>query len=473
MNSENNFPNLPQNIEAEMALLGAIFANNHAYEAVSELLRAEHFALGQNKRVYEACGKLIDRGQIADQVTLRTFFEADEGLSKMGGTAYLKELTGSAVGIINAGEYARIIYDLYLRRELIHLSENIAKRAYSGDVEDSGVRQIERAEQDLYDLATTGQYEGGFCDFEGAVKDAVSSTIAASRWGEDFPGVVTRINELDEKMGGLFRSDLVMLAGRPSMGMRALITKIALNAATSHIQSNGEKGGVVGIFSLDVSAQMYGRQAIAELMQLPSDGQKPKSISSLEGENLVAASRSFFGLPIFIDDTPALTCSALRTRARRLKRQHGLDLIVVDYLQLIAAPAKQLNDERLQDYSAITRELKTLARELAVPVLLLCQLSDAVDKRDDKRPQIADLRKFGPIERDADLILFMFKESYYLEQERPVREQDESDIPYRNRIERWEELCKSVLGKVDVIIARNRYGLKGTVTLHSEQAMHQ
>lgn len=274
-------------------------------------------------------------------------------------------------------------------------------------------------------------------------------------------------------MGGLFRSDLVMLAGRPSMGMRALITKIALNAATSHIQSNGEKGGVVGIFSLDVSAQMYGRQAIAELMQLPSDGQKPKSISSLEGENLVAASRSFFGLPIFIDDTPALTCSALRTRARRLKRQHGLDLIVVDYLQLIAAPAKQLNDERLQDYSAITRELKTLARELAVPVLLLCQLSDAVDKRDDKRPQIADLRKFGPIERDADLILFMFKESYYLEQERPVREQDESDIPYRNRIERWEELCKSVLGKVDVIIARNRYGLKGTVTLHSEQAMHQ
>jgi len=454
----------PHNVEAEKALLGAIFANNRAYEAVSEFLKPEHFALGQNGRIFAACAKLVERGQIADPVTLKNFFEQDQSLAEVGGPAYLAELAGSAVGIINAGEYGRLVYDLFLRRELIALGEDVVERAYGGDVETNAVQQIEQAEQGLYDLATRGEYEGGFQPFKASVIDAIEMAEKAHKREGSLAGIGTGFTDIDKMLGGLHPSDLIILAGRPSMGKTALATNIAFNAAYSHAKSKGGEGGIVGFFSLEMSAEQLASRILSEQTDISSDRMRKGELTNEEFNRLVVASQTLHQIPIFIDDTPALTVSALRTRARRLKRQHGLAFIVIDYLQLIASPGSH-SDNRVQEVSEITRGLKTLAKELDVPVLALSQLSRAVEQRDNKRPQLSDLRESGSIEQDADVVMFIFREEYYLERDEPAQRQEENDDKFFDRRQRWEERLESVRNVAEVIVAKQRHGPIGTVKL--------
>ncbi len=458
------FRSPPHNIDAEKALLGAIFANNRAYEAVSEFLKPEHFAIGQNGRIFEACAKLVERGQIADPVTLKNFFEQDQALAEIGGPAYLAELASSAVGLINAGEYGRLVYDLHLRRELINLGEDVVERAYGGDVDETATGQIERAEQGLYDLATRGEYEGGFQPFKTSVIDAIEMAEQAHKREGSLAGVGTGFTDIDKMLGGLHPSDLIILAGRPSMGKTALATNIAFNAAYTHAKSKGGEGGIVGFFSLEMSAEQLASRILSEQTDISSDRMRKGELSNEEFNRLVVASQTLHQIPIYIDDTPALTVSALRTRARRLKRQHGLAMIVIDYLQLIASSGSR-SDNRVQEVSEITRGLKTLAKELDVPVLALSQLSRAVEQRDNKRPQLSDLRESGSIEQDADVVMFIFREEYYLERDIPAQRQDESDEKHFDRKKRWEERLEIVRNVAEVIVAKQRHGPIGTVKL--------
>ncbi len=462
----------PHNYEAEKALLGAIFANNNAYDRVSDILRPEHFADPVHGRIYEATSKLIERGQIADPITLKNFFEQDGSLAEVGGTQYLAEIAGSMVSIINAAEYGRTIYDLYLKRQLIDLGENIVNESYSPEVEDTAVHLIEEAEQRLYDLATTGEFEGGFQTFKSSIVSAVEMAEAAHRRDGHLSGISTGFRDLDGLLGGLHPSDLLILAARPSMGKTALATNIAFNVAYDYRAETDEfgnknvtDGGVVGFFSLEMSAEQLASRILSEQAEIASDKMRRGALSNEEFDKLVVASQQLHRLPIFIDDTPALSVSALRTRARRLKREHGLGLIVVDYLQLMESSTRR-GDNRVLEISEITRGLKTLAKELDVPVIALSQLSRAVEQREDKRPQLSDLRESGSIEQDADAVMFIFRESYYLERGEPVMRQDEAADKFAERHERWETRLNEVRHQTELLIAKQRHGPTGTVRLY-------
>ena len=456
---------LPHNIEAEKALLGAIFANNRAYEMVSDYLDPGHFALAQHGRIYEACSKLIERGQIADSITLQRYFQQEESLGEIGGPAYLDEITTSAVTVINAQEYGRIIYDLYLKRELINLGEDVVNRAYKGEVDDTATTQIEIAEKSLYDLATSGFYEGGFLAFKDSILKAIEVAESAHKREGKLAGVGSGFRDLDRLLGGLHPSDLIILAGRPAMGKTALATNIAYNAAKDYLEAQGEEGAVVGFFSLEMSSEQLAARILSEQSNISSDRMRKGELTNEEFTRLVQASQALHQVPVFIDDTPALTVSALRTRARRLKRQHKLGLIVVDYLQLISGSAGSRNDGRVQEVSEITRGLKTLAKELHVPVVALSQLSRQVENREDKRPQLADLRESGSIEQDADVVTFIYRDEYYLEKAEPKQRADESTDKYAQRIANWEERLARVQNIAEVIIAKQRHGPIGTIRL--------
>ena len=456
---------LPYNIEAEKALLGAIITDNRAFERVAEFLTAEHFAIPEHGRIFETCRTLIDRGQMASHVSLTPLFETDEALVSIGGTNYLAELAGSAVTIINSGEYGRIIYDLHLKRELIHLGEDIVNEAFDPGVDITATQQIEMAEQHLYDLATEGNYEGGFQDFQKSVLDALRMAETAHKRDGALAGVTTGLKDLDQMLGGLHKSDLLILAGRPSMGKTALATNIAYNAAYSHFKTAGEEGAVVGFFSLEMSAEQLAARILSEQVELSSDKMRKGLLTNDEFVRLATISNSINRMPMFIDDTPALSISAIRTRARRLKRKHNLGLIVVDYLQLISANPGSRDNGRVQEVSEITRGLKTLAKELEVPVIALSQLSRAVEQRDPPRPQLSDLRESGSIEQDADVVMFIYREEYYLERKKPSHRADEDVSKYAEREGRWEDTLKRVKNTADVIIAKQRHGPIGDVKM--------
>ncbi len=455
----------PHNVEAEKALLGAMFVNNKAYEKVSEFLRPEHFAVAQHGRVFMASAKLIERGQMADPVTLKRYFEQEQSLAEIGGQAYLLELAHSATTVINAGEYGHLIYDLYLKRQLIDVGEDIVNEAYGGEVDETATTQIEKAEQRLYDLATKGEYEGGFEAFKASMNKALAMAEVAYKREGRLAGVTTGFTDLDKLLGGLHPSDLVILAGRPAMGKTALATNIAYNAAYSYKQSQGAEGAVVGFFSLEMSSEQLASRILSEQTNISSDAMRKGQISNDEFTRLVQASNVLNDIPIFIDDTPALTVSALRTRARRLKRQHNLGLVVVDYLQLVSSTLGSRTDNRVQEVAEITRGLKTLAKELNVPVLALSQLSRQVESREDKRPQLADLRESGTIEQDADVVMFIFREEYYVDQKKPMQRDDEDDIRFAARTEKWMERKEKVANLAEAIIAKQRHGPVGAVTL--------
>lgn len=461
----------PHNFEAEQALLGAILLNNRAFERVSEFLRPEHFADPVHGRIFAACGKLIERGQIANPVTLKTFFETDGGLAEIGGTPYLAQLANAVVSIINADDYGKLIHDLHLRRELIDIGQTLVNEAFEPDLDRSAMDQIGGAEAKLYELATTGQTEGGFEAFGTVLVEAVKQAEAAHKRQGKLSGVPTGLIDMDKRLGGLHPSDLLILAGRPSMGKTSLATNIAFNAAKAYkeeVDALGNKvavdGAKVAFFSLEMSAEQLAARILAEQAEISSHKIRQGEMSNEEFERLVVAAQELHRLPLFIDDTPALSISAVRTRSRRLKRQHGLGLIVVDYLQLLRGSGSH-SENRVQEVSEITRGLKALAKELDVPVIALSQLSRAVEQREDKRPQLADLRESGSIEQDADVVMFVYREQYYLERAEPGRRPEETDEKFNERYSKWHERLMEVVNTAEVIVAKQRHGPVGTVRL--------
>ncbi|MHB1217957.1 MAG: replicative DNA helicase [Alphaproteobacteria bacterium] len=455
----------PHNVEAEMALLGAILTNNRAYERVSEFLLPQHFYDPTHERIFAAIMKLIEQGQIADPVTLKNFFEQGGDLEQIGGPQYLARLASSVVTLVNAGDYGRTIYDRFLRRQLIAISEDTADSAYGYDLDVPANAQIERTEQALFDLATSGQYGQGFKTFGKVLTEAVQIAEAAYKRDGQTTGIATGFTELDAKLGGLHSGELIVLAARPSMGKSALATNIAFNAARAFREETDETGkqkvvdgAVVGFFSLEMSSEELGTRILAEESKISSHKIRKGEISQTEFPEIVRAAQSLSRAPFFIDDTPALSVSAMRTRARRLKRQHGLSLIVVDYLQLLRPSGESRHDSRVQEVAEITRSLKALAKELDVPVLALAQLSRGPEQREDKRPQLADLRESGTIEQDADVVMFIYREEYYLQRQEPSTGTSEHA--------KWQEDMAKVHNLAEVIVGKQRNGPTGTVRLY-------
>jgi len=461
----------PHNVEVERALLGAILLNNRAYEKVQEFLSPEHFTEAVNGRVYTALTKLIEQGHPANAVTLKTYLERDELVIAAGGMKYLAGLSNSMVTVINAADYGRMIYDLHLRRELINLGEDMVNAAYEVQVDESANDQIETSEQRLFDLASSGAAEGGFKSFEKALTDAIDLATTAHKRDGALAGVTTGLQDLDNKLGGMHPSDLVILAGRPSMGKTALATTIAFNAADYYRTTDRpeDRGKQVAFFSLEMSAEQLATRILAERAKISSHDIRTGRLNSDDFGRMVGASTELNELPLLIDDTPAVTISTIRTRCRRIARQKGLGMIVIDYLQLIAASRGERSENRVQEISSITRGLKALAKDLNVPVMALSQLSRAVEQREDKRPQLADLRESGTIEQDSDVVMFVFREQYYLERAgEPVQRPEERDEHFVSRRDRWQQDCERAHNVAEVIVAKQRHGPVGTVKLHFE-----
>ena len=459
----------PSNAEAEQALLGAILVNNRAYEQVSEFLRSEHFMEHLHGQIFKAIGQQLENGQEANPTTLKFYFENNAALAEIGGNSYLSRLAANAVTVINSRDYGHTIHDLYLRRQLIDLGEDTVNEAYERDLEDAAVNQIERAEQRLYDLATIGDYHGGFRDFTTVLTETIKIAETAYKRDGRLTGVGTGLTDIDNLLGGLHPSDLIILAGRPSMGKTALATNIAYHAANTYrteVDEFGNEeivdGAMVAFFSLEMSAEQLATRILAEKSGVGSEHIRRGKLTNSEFQKLVQASHELQRAKIFIDDTPALTVSALRTRARRLKRQHSLGLIVIDYLQLVAGTSKR-NDNRVQEVSEITRGLKTLAKELDVPVLALSQLSRQVELRDDKRPQLSDLRESGSIEQDADVVMFIFRDEYYVSRREPREDTPEHHV--------WQEEMDQVHNLAEVIVAKQRHGPTGKLLLHFNELL--
>ncbi len=459
----------PHNLDAEQALLAAILSNNLAYEKVGEFLRPDHFYNPVFGRIFGAISIVIERGQKADAITLRHFFASDAEIQQLGGADYLAQLAGSYVSIINAADYGHTIHDLYLRRALVDIGTDTVNKAFEGDVAAPAIGQIEEAEQSLFQLATTGDLRGGFVSLKDSLHLARQMAEAAHKRDSHISGVPTKLRDLDFKTGGLQPSDLVILAGRPSMGKTALATNIAFNAARAFMETGGKEGAVTGFFSLEMSAEQLATRLISEYTRIPSNEIRRGQIRTDQFDVIVDGIRQLERVPLYIDDTPALSVAALRTRARRMKRSaHGLGLIVIDYLQLMQGAGNRREENRVLEISEITRGLKALAKELNVPVLALSQLSRAVEQREDKRPQLSDLRESGAIEQDADVVMFVFREEYYHSRSQPTQLANETRERFETRYQEWMEKGNRVNNIAEVIIAKQRHGPIGTVELHFE-----
>lgn len=454
----------PNNIEAEQALLGAVLINNDAFYRVSDFLKSAHFYEPLHRKIFEVAGELIRMGKIANPVTIKTFLPADEKVGDMTVAHYLARLAAEAVTVINAADYGRAIYDLATRRALITVGEDMVNIAYDAPVDMSPSDQIEDAERRLFELAETGRYDGGFESFTDAVKTAVDMANAAYMRDGHLSGISTGMRDLDRRMGGLQPSDLVIIAGRPGMGKSSLATNIAFNIAHAYEpaqQADGSfkaaNGGVVGLFSLEMSSEQLATRIISEQTEIPSSKIRRGEITEADFEKLVACSQMMQNIPLYIDQTGGISIAQLAARARRLKRQRGLDLIIIDYIQLMTGSSKRGNENRVQEITEITTGLKALGKELGVPVIALSQLSRQVESRDDKRPQLSDLRESGSIEQDADVVLFVFREEYYLKNKEPK--------PGTLEYTQWETEMGEARGKAEVIIAKQRHGPTGTVPM--------
>lgn len=448
----------PHSYEAEQALLGSLLHNNMAFERVAEFLKPEHFSDPTHARIYEAISTLLSRGHIADPITLKEYFDRDETLVDVGRGRYLAQLAGSVISIINTEDYGRKIYDFYLRRQLIDIGEGIVNDAHTYELDVVASDQIEVAEKKLFDLATIGVQERGLQSFSSALKQALTNAEIAYKRDSHVVGVTTGFKKVDEYLGGFHPSDLIILAGRPSMGKTALATNFAFNAARAALEK--KEGAGVAFFSLEMSSEQLANRLLGQESGLSSDLIRRGDIGKSDFPRLVEVSNRLNSIPFFIDDTPALSVAALRTRARRLMRQESLGMIVIDYLQLLSGAGKKSAENRVLELSEITRGLKALAKELNVPILALSQLSRAVEQRDDKRPQLADLRESGSIEQDADLVMFIYREEYYLARKKPTGGDD--------KLAEWERSLNAVANIAELIIAKQRHGPIGTVQLHFE-----
>ncbi|MCY3982392.1 MAG: replicative DNA helicase [Roseovarius sp.] len=458
---------LPYSIEAEQLLLGAILGNNEIYDKVADMLNSEHFYDPVHSRIYELSGSRINNGNLASPITLKAFLEDDPGLRELGGASYLAKLAGSAISTYAARDYAQMIHDMAIRRALISLGHEISDKASKADIDSGPNEQIVDAEQKLYRLSEQGQSETGFKTFLRAATDAVQMANSAYKRDGKLIGISTGLTDLDRKLGGLHKSDLLIIAGRPSMGKTSLACNIAFSVARSYkrgILSDGTEGavegGIVGFFSLEMNAPQLAVRILSDASGVPSHQVRQGDMTESEFRDFVQAARTLEACPLNIDDTPALTIMEISARARRLKRSHGLDALFVDYLQLIRPVSSK--DSRVNEVSEITQGLKAIAKELDIPVVALSQLSRQVENRDDKRPQLSDLRESGSIEQDSDVVMFVFREEYYAEREQPSEDAGEE------KIAKWKERMERLSNKAELIIGKQRHGPIGTVNLSFE-----
>ncbi|HXL64165.1 MAG TPA: replicative DNA helicase [Xanthobacteraceae bacterium] len=461
----------PHNIEAEQALLGAILVNNEAFYRVSDFLEPKHFLETIHQRVFELAASLIRAGKLATPVTLKTFLPAELDIAGLSLNQYLARLAAEATTIINAEDYGRTVYDLSIRRDLITIGEDMVNLAYDAPVDATPQSHIEDAERKLYELAEAGRYESGFQRFAQALTTAVDLAALAYQRDGNLSGLATGLTDLDSRMGGLQSSDLIILAGRPGMGKTALATNIAYNVARAwagETRTDGHmatvNGGIVGFFSLEMSAEQLATRIISEQTGIPSNKIRRGAIDEADFEKIKDVSIELQNLPFYVDETGGLSIGQLAARARRLKRQRGLDLLVIDYIQLLQGTTRRSSENRVQEVTEITTRLKALAKELNVPIVALSQLSRQVEAREDKRPQLSDLRESGSIEQDADVVLFVFREEYYHQMRKPTEAS-------REKFAEWLAEGERVGGKAEVIIGKQRHGPTGTIELQFDAAV--
>ena len=452
----NDINQLPNNVEAEQAVIGSVLTTNEIFDDVSSIISEKTFFDPLHQKIYSAINNLIYKGLLANPITLKSYFENEK--DELNIPEYLIKITKFATSSRQSIEYSKIIYDMYVRRELIKISENIIDNAKISDLNISGQSIIEESEKTLYDLAEKGSFNSSLIKFDYAVRQTIERASSAYKNEEGIVGVPTGLRDLDDRLGGLHKSDLIIIAGRPSMGKTALATNIAFHAAKK-IQETGEKGSIA-FFSLEMSSEQLSTRILAEQSRIKSNDIRRGKISEEQFEQFIETSKNISELPLFIDETPAISIAALSNRARRIKRLYGLDLIVIDYIQLMKATFA-LKEGRVQEISEITQGLKALAKELAVPVLALSQLSRAVETRDDKKPLLSDLRESGSIEQDADVVMFVYRESYYLKNKEPR--------PATVEHAEWQAKMNEISHLAELIIGKQRHGPTGNIMLEFEE----
>ncbi len=451
----NNFKELPNNIEAEQAVLGSILLTNEIFDEINTIISNKNFYDPMHQKIFAAIENLIFKGMLANPITLKNYFENEK--DEINVPEYLVKVTKFSTSTRQAIEYSKIIYDMFVRRELIKISENTIDSAKLNDLNVTGQNIIENSEKLLFDLAEKGSFNSSLVKFDEAMKLTIEMASNAYKNEEGIVGVPTGLRDLDDRLGGLHNSDLLIIAGRPSMGKTALATNIAFNAAQK-LQESGKKSSVA-FFSLEMSSEQLSTRILAEQSRIKSNDIRRGRISDEQFDKFIETSKNISELPLYIDETPAISIAALSNRARRIKRIYGLDLIVVDYIQLMRA-VHTFKDGRVQEISEITQGLKALAKELSVPVLALSQLSRAVEQRDDKKPQLSDLRESGSIEQDADVVMFVYREAYYLERKEPR--------PATAEHADWQAKMNEVSNLAEIIIGKQRHGPTGNVMLEFE-----
>ena len=460
------------NFEAEIAIIGCLLWDNRSYEKIADFLHDQHFSDENNKRIYSVIKKLLDQNILVTPITLKNYLK-ENNEDALDNYTYLNKIKDTAPSTHNAFQYGRLLYDLHIKRSLISIGNEIIQNTIENKKDLDGENLIEIAEHNLFNLSQSGSIDRKHLMFKDALKNAIDIIDKAFKRDGKIAGLPTGLKDLDKKLGGLHNSDLIIIAGRPSMGKTALGTNIAFNAAKSYKESKDDlgnniviDGGKVAFFSLEMSHEQLASRILAEQSKITSDKMRRTELSKEDFKKIAKVSSELENLNIFIDDNPILTIPTLRARARRLKRQYDINLIIIDYLQLMSGSSQVRNDGRVQEISEITRGLKAIAKELDIPIIALSQLSRQVEQREDKRPQLSDLRESGTIEQDSDVVMFIYRESYYLERMEPIRKAEDSDENYIEKHQRWRDLCEKSYNKAELIIAKQRHGPIGTIKTH-------
>ena len=461
-----------ENFDAEIAIIGCLLWDNRSYEKIADFLTDDHFTDLNNKHIFSTIKKLLDKNILVTPITLKNYLDGNENI-KLDNFTYLNQIKDSAPSTQNAYQYARLLYDLHIKRSLIGIGNSIIQDTITNENELEGVGLIENAETDLYNLSQTGNADRKYALFGDALKTAIDIIDQSFKRDGKIAGLPSGLRDLDKKLGGLHNSDLIIIAGRPSMGKTALGTNIAFNAAKKFTEKEDElgnkitiDGGKVAFFSLEMSAEQLATRVLAQESKISGDKMRKAELTKDDFKKIAKVSSELENINLIIDDNPILTIPSLRARARRLKRLHNIDIIIIDYLQLMSGSPNGRNDGRVQEISEITRGLKAVAKELNIPIIALSQLSRQVENREDKRPQLSDLRESGTIEQDSDVVMFIYRESYYLERLEPIKKPDEIEDKYNDRHQRWRELCESSYNTAEIIIAKQRHGPIGTIKAH-------
>ena len=461
-----------QNFDAEIAVIGCLLWDNKSYEKIADFLIEDHFIDLNNKNIFKTIKRLLDKNILVTPITLKNYLEENDK-DTFDNYTYLNQIKDSAPSTQNAYQYARLLYDLHIKRSLIGIGKNIIQDTISNEEDLEGINLIENAENDLYNLSQTGSSDRKYSLFGESLKKAIDIIDQSFKREGKIAGLPSGLKDLDKKLGGFHNSDLIIIAGRPSMGKTALGTNIAFNAAKKFKEKEDEfgnkttiDGGKIAFFSLEMSSEQLATRVLAEQSKISGDKMRKAELNKEDFKKIAKVSSELENLNLVIDDNPILTISSLRARARRLKRLYDIDMIIIDYLQLMSGSQNVRNDGRVQEISEITRGLKAIAKELNIPIIALSQLSRQVEQREDKRPQLADLRESGTIEQDSDVVMFIFRESYYLERMEPIKKPDEQNDRYNERHQRWRELCESRYNIADIIIAKQRHGPTGAIKTH-------